>query len=310
MLACITTANVALADDLNYPAERLNYTIAFGPGGGNDLMSRTLVDILKKDKLYTENIRIDNLAGGSGAVGFNYVAQKKGSAYNITSTSGNFLGTPLVSDTGWTYKDFTPIGLLAQDAMFLIVRDDTPFKTAKDFVEYAKSNRVTIGGTGATGPERVVASLFAEKAGFDFDYVPSQDGGGMVTSLTSKSVMAIIANPSEVSGQIKAGNFRALAYSESQRSTVYKDVPTFIEQGYEFSFSLPRGVVMPADIDPQVRDWWVNTLKQVVETPEWKKYLNTNSLSGNTVWGDDFASNLAKTNEDFKRVLTQIGAIK
>ncbi|EKA5858952.1 tripartite tricarboxylate transporter substrate binding protein [Vibrio alginolyticus] len=308
-LSVLATAP-SFAKDLDYPKERLNYTIAFGPGGGNDLMSRTVVDILKKYDFYPKNIRVDNLAGGSGAVGFNYVAQQQGNPYHLTSTSGNFLGTPLISNTGWTYEDFTPIGLLAQDAMFLVVRADSEFKTAQDFVEYAKKNRVVMGGTGAAGPERVVASLFAEKAGFTFDYVPSQDGGGMVTSLTSHSVDAIVANPSEVSGQIKAGNFRPLAYSEEQRSTVYTNVPTFKEQGYDFAFALPRGVVMPKGVDFDVQKWWVETLKKVVATEEWKSYLTTNSLSGNTVWGDDFEKNLAHTNSDFKRVLTQIGAIK
>ncbi|GEM77972.1 Bug family tripartite tricarboxylate transporter substrate binding protein [Vibrio superstes] len=310
LVAAVLASPVSFAKDLDYPTKRLNYTIAFGPGGGNDLMSRTVVEILKKYKFYNRNIRVDNLAGGSGAVGFNHVMQQSGNPYHLTSTSGNFLGTPLVSNTGWTYEDFTPIGLLAQDAMFIVVREDSQFKTAKDFVEYAKANRITIGGTGAAGPERVVASLFAESAGFDYDYVPSQDGGGMVTSLTSKSVDAIVANPSEVSGQIKAGNFRPLAYSEAQRSTIYTDVPTFKEQGYDFAFSLPRGVVMPDNVDAEIQQWWVETLQKVVNTPEWKDYLNTNSLSGNTVWGDDFADNLAATNADFKRVLTQIGAIK
>ncbi len=63
-------------------------------------------------------------------------------------------------------------------------------------------------------------------------------------------------------------------------------------------------------IEPHVDEWWVDTMKKVVQTQEWKDYLNTNSLSGNTVWGEDFAKNLAATNADFKRVLTQIGAIK
>ncbi|BED91372.1 MULTISPECIES: Bug family tripartite tricarboxylate transporter substrate binding protein [unclassified Pseudoalteromonas] len=309
ILTTVFFAPASFADN-DYPTKRMNYTIAFGPGGGNDLMSRTVVDILKKYDIYEPTIRVDNLAGGSGAVGFNFVAKKKGSEYNMTSTSGNFLGTPLISNTGWTYRDFTPIGLLAQDAMFIVVRADSKFKTAKDFVEHAKNNRVTIGGTGAAGPERVTASLFSQVAGFNFDYVPSQSGGGMVTSLTSNSVDAIVANPSEVSGQIAAGKFRALAYSEAQRSTVYKDVPTFKEQGYDFAFSLPRGIVMPAGISKEVQQWWIAALKKVIATKEWKSYLKTNSLSGNTMWGEEFSANLAHTSADFERVLKEIGAVK
>lgn len=309
LLAFALSPAVSMAEE--YPSKQLDYTIAFGPGGGNDLMSRTVVEILNKYDLFGgQNIRVENRAGGSGAIGFNYVAQKKGNPYHATSTSGNFLGTPIVSDTGWTYKNFTPIGLLAQDAMFLVVRSDSEFQTLKDLVEYAGKKNLKIGGTGAAGPERVVAGLFAKAAGIEFTYVPSQDDGGLITSLTSSSIDAIVANPSEVSGQVAAGNFRALGYSELNRSTVFPAVPTFTEQGYEFDFALPRGVVLPADVSVEVRDWWVATLKKVVETPEWNDYLTTKGLSGNTIWGDDFATYLEKTDADFRGILTSLGIIK
>ncbi len=295
----------------SYPAEELNYTVAFGPGGGNDLMSRTVVDILKTHELFNgQNIRVENRDGGSGAIGFNYVAQQRGNPYHATSTSGNFLGTPIVSNTGWTYRDFTPIGLLARDAMVLAVRSDSGYETLQAFVDAAAEKNMKIGGTGAAGPERVVAGLFAKAADIDFTYVPSQDEGGLVTSLTSSSIDAIVANPSEVIGQVSAGNFRLLGYSERERSTVFPDVPTFAEQGYDFEFSLPRGVVMPADIPVEVRDWWVETLKQVVDTPEWNEYLTTKGLSGNTIWGDEFGHYLERTDADFRGVLTEIGVIK
>ncbi len=294
-----------------YPEKQLDYTVAFGPGGGNDTMSRTVVNIMKKyDMFGGNNIRVTNRAGGSGAIGFNYVAQKVGDPYHATSTSGNFLGTPIVSDTGWTYKDFTPIALLAQDAMFLTVRSDSPFNSLEDLVNYSKTKDLKIGGTGAAGPERVVAGLFAKAADIKFTYVPSQDDGGLMTSLTSKSVDAIVANPSEVAGQVAAGNFRPLGYSERQRSTVFPDVPTFAEQGYDFEFSLPRGVVLPSGVSKEVQDWWVATLKKVVETPEWEEYLVTKGLSGNTIWGDDFGGYLEKTDKDFRGVLKEIGVIK
>ncbi|MBY5924419.1 MULTISPECIES: Bug family tripartite tricarboxylate transporter substrate binding protein [unclassified Halomonas] len=297
-LAGLLAATSAQADD--YPAETLNYVIAFGPGGGNDLMSRTVVDILNKYDLYGEhNIVVSNREGGSGAVGFSYVKNKEGSPYYMTSTSGNFISTPLVSNTDWNYQDFTPIALLANDAMLIVVNADSEIETLDDFVEKARSERLTVGGIGAAGPDRVVARLLKQAADIDFEYVPSQDGGQVVTSLTSSSVDAIISNPSEVAGQIEAGNFRPLAYSEPQRSSVYPDIPTFEELGYAVSFSLPRGVVMPKEIPDSVQEWWVDTLQQVVATPEWESYLTTNSLSGNTIWGEDFGRYLIDTNAKF-----------
>ena len=292
------------------PSRRLTYTIAFGPGGGNDRMSRTVLDILRQYDLYPGNIVVENREGGSGAVRFSYVSQKAGDPYRLTSTSGNFIGAPLVADTDWTYADFTPIGLLASDAMLLVVRSDSDFGDLDTFVDAANAGRVTIAGSGSAGPERVTAALFAKSAGIEFEYVPIRSGGELVTALTSGSVDAVVSNPSEVAGQLDAGTLTALAFSDSARSTNNPDVPTFMELGYDFSFSLPRGVVMPDDLDPAVQDWWVETLKKVVETPEWQAYLVKNGMSGNPIWGDDFATYLEETSAQYRATLVEIGAIQ
>ena len=293
-----------------YPSEPLTYTIAFGPGGGNDLMSRTVVDIMRQYELYDgQYIRVENRPGGSGAIGFGVVARQKGNVYSITSTSGNFLATPIVSDTGWTYRDFTPIGLLAQDAMFLVVRSDSAFHSLEEFVAQAKMTDMKVGGTGATGPDRVVAGLLAEAANIRFTYVPFQNGSGLVTGLTSRSLDAVVANPSEVMGQVAAGNFRVLAYSGESRSTAYPEVQTFTEQGYAVEFALPRGIVMPGEIPPDVRDWWVAALKEVVATEEWQRYLQSNSLSAAELWGNEFEEFLDLTDSEYRRILTAFGAI-
>ncbi|MET1412321.1 tripartite tricarboxylate transporter substrate binding protein [Roseibium sp. HPY-6] len=273
-------------------------------------MSRTVVDILRKYELYPGNIVVENREGGSGAVGFSYVAGKSGDPYRLTSTSGNFIGTPLVADTDWTYADFTPIGLLASDAMLLVVRADSDFGDVDAFVDAAKAGRVTIAGSGSAGPERVTASLFAQSAGIEFEYVPIGSGGELVTALTSGSVDAVVANPSEAAGQLDAGTLKALAFSDSARSTNNPDVPTFMELGYDFSFSLPRGVVMPNGLDAAAQEWWISTLKEVIETPEWQEYLAKNGMSGNPIWGEDFATYLAATSAQYRDTLVKIGAIQ
>lgn len=306
--AATAFAAPALAGD--YGTERLDYTIAFGPGGGNDRMSRIVVDILRSYDLYAGDIVVENREGGSGAVGFSYVARHEGDPQRLTSTSGNFIGTPLVSDTDWTYADFTPVALLASDAMLLVVRADAGFADVDAFVDAANAGRITIAGSGSAGPERVTAELFAQAAEIEFEYVPIGSGGELVTALTSGSVDAVVANPSEVSGQLEAGTLKALAFSDTARSTNNPDVPTFMELGYDFSFSLPRGVVMPGGVDPEVQAWWVSTLQQVIETPEWQEYLVKNGMSGNPIWGDDFGAYLADTSAQYRTTLVSIGAIQ
>ena len=108
-LAAATALACTSAVAQNYPSKRLDWTIAFGPGGGNDIMSRNLIGILEKYKWYPEQIVAENRPGGSGAKGWGYVFAQKGNPYHITSTSGSYITTPLQANTPWQPTSFTPI---------------------------------------------------------------------------------------------------------------------------------------------------------------------------------------------------------
>src|SRR5690606_39165376 len=201
----------ALAQD--YPSQRLDWTIAFGPGGGNDIMARTMVDILQKYDLYPADITVENRAGGSGAVGWGYPYSHAGDPYQVSTTSGSFITTPLQADTPWQPTDFTPVALLATDDLLLLVNGDSEIKTIDEFIEAAKAGDMTIGGIGAVNVDFIVPTLLADKAGFDFEYVSFNEAGELTTALLSHSLDAIMSNPGEVLGLIESGDMRALAYS-------------------------------------------------------------------------------------------------
>ena len=120
-----------------YPSETLDWTIAFGPGGGNDIMARTMVDILQKEDLYPENIEVQNREGGSGATGWGYLFSQAGEGYGVSTTSGSFITTPLQADTGWKPSDFTPVGLFATDDALLLVKGDSPAQDWDGWVDLA-----------------------------------------------------------------------------------------------------------------------------------------------------------------------------
>ncbi|MBD8067928.1 Bug family tripartite tricarboxylate transporter substrate binding protein [Bacillus sp. PS06] len=295
----------------NYPEKTLNWTIAFGPGGGNDIMSRTIIDIINQYDLYPNDIVPENREGGSGAVGWGYLNSKKGDPYQISSTSGSFINTPLVSDVPFSHESFTPVALLATDDMVMLVNEDSEFNTLEDFINAAKSGKtLSIGGIGAVNVDMMIPKLLADQADFEFEYVPFQGGGELTSGLLSKSVDAIMANPAETIGQIQGGKMKALAFSGQKRIPQLPDVPTLIESGYEVSLPMPRGVILAGDVPKEVQEWWVETLKVVVEKPEWKKYIEENSLTDYQLFGDEFGSYLAETHHTFEDILLEIGAIE
>ena len=207
----------------NYPSETLDWTIAFGPGGGNDIMARTMIDILKKEDLYPENIEVQNREGGSGATGWGYLFSQSGEGYGISTTSGSFITTPLQADTGWQPSDFTPVGLFATDDALFLVKGDSPTKDWDGWVDLAKKERLVVGGIGTVNVDFIVSAMLAEQAGYEVEYVPFNEEGQLQTSLLSGAVDAhdlqprLDPRPDRVRRRARAGLHRRRAPRRAAR---------------------------------------------------------------------------------------------
>ena len=293
-----------------YPSERLDWTIAFGPGGGNDIMARTIVDILGKYDLYPSDISVENRAGGSGAVGWGHLYSQAGDPYAISTTSGSFITTPLQADTPWAPSDFTPIALLASDDLVLLVNGDSEIDSLEEFVESAKENPPVIGGIGTINVDFIVAKILSDQAGFDFEYVSFNDAGEMNTALLSDALDAMMANPAEILGLVESGDMKALAFSGETPPEALGDIPTLSAAGYDIGVSMPRGLIMAPDVPQEAQDWWIATMRKVVETPEWQAYIENNQLTPNIQYGEDFENALLQTQERFATILREQGVIE
>jgi putative tricarboxylic transport membrane protein len=293
----------------NYPQQTLNWTIAFGPGGGNDIMSRTLIEILNKYDLYSKNIVATNMEGGDGARGWGFLYNQKGNPYHISSTSGSFMTTPLAADTPWGPLSFTPIGMLATDDTLFVVRSDAPYDTMEEFVAAAKERPLPIGGIATINIDFIMAKLVSQQTGFELKYVPFNDEGEMISALLSKSLVMIASNPAEVIGIVESGDAKALAFSGKQPMRSLPDVPTFEELGYNIDVSTPRGLVLAPDVDREVQQWWIDTIGKVIKKPEWRKYLKENDLNEKVLYDKEFESYLKNTQAKLKRTLKEAGAL-
>ena len=294
----------------DYPSQQLDWTIAFGPGGGNDLMARKLVQIIQDQKLYPADIAVENREGGSGATGWGYLLSKAGDPYNISTTSGSFLTTPLQSDPGWTYKDFTHVGLMATDDALLLVEGKKPIKTFEDWVKFAKDKgKVIVGGIGVVNVDFILHALIAEKEGYEIEYVPYNEEGQVQTSLLSGALDAMVSNPQSILGQVEAGDMTALLFTGKQRLAALPNVPTGVEKGMTDLPSMPRGLILPPEVPDYARDWWIKTMQQVVKSDLWKQYLDQNYLTRDELWGDDFTAYLEKTTNEFETTLKEQGAL-
>ncbi|WP_416916012.1 MAG: Bug family tripartite tricarboxylate transporter substrate binding protein [Roseicyclus sp.] len=310
LAAPLAVATPAIAQEYPDPAQTLDWTIAFGPGGGNDIMARTIVDILNTYDLYPGDISIENRAGGSGAVGWGYLFGQAGSGYGISTTSGSFVTTPLQADTPWQPADFTPVALLATDDLVLVVNGSSEIQDINEFIAYAQANPITIAGTGTVNVDFIVPTLFAQEAGFEFEYVSFNSMADQTTALLSDSVDAMVGNPGEILGLIDSGDLRALVYSGASAPAALEGVPTMGDVGHDIGVSMPRGLILPPDAPAEAQQFWIETMQRVVQTPEWAAYIENNTLTPTVLYGDEFRTFLTNTQNGFEEVLRSVGAIQ
>ncbi len=298
-------------DDFVYPDpdETLTFTVAFSPGGGNDIMSRLLADLLQETGRWPGNIAVENLEGGSGARGWGSVHSQTGNPYAISTTSGSFTATPLQADTGWEPTEFTPLALLATDEVALFVPGDSEFDTLEEFLAAAEDNPPVIAGVGATQLDFLAPAAVFNQAGLDWDYV-SHDGTPEATStLLSGSADALMRVPGPVIGLVESGDLKPLAISGPARLPQLPDVPTFEEAGFEIDVTFIRGLVMPPDVDPRVVEWWEETIQEIVATDAWQEYIEENLLTENLVYGDEFGTLIETVYSGFETALREEGVI-
>jgi putative tricarboxylic transport membrane protein len=298
----------AVASD--YPTDRLDWTIAFGPGGGNDIMARTMIEIIEKYDLYPADIAATNRAGGSGAVGWGYVFSNAGNPYHISTTSGSFINTPLQADTPWQPTDFTPVALLASDDTLLVVPGTSPIQTFEEFVEAAKASPPAVGGIGSVNVDFIIATLIARQADYNFDYVAFNAQGQLTTALLSGALDAMIVNPGQAMGLIESGDVRPLAFSGRATPAMLGDIPTLTELGIENDVAMPRGLILAPDVSEDVQKFWIDVVEKIVETPEWAAYVEANVLTENIIYGEDFSTWLGTTQGTFAEILRETGAIQ
>jgi putative tricarboxylic transport membrane protein len=128
--------------------------------------------------------------------------------------------------------------------------------------------------------------------------------------LLSGALDAAMSNPGEVLGLLQSGDLRALAHTGKKVPKVLGNIPTLAEEGYDLGISMPRGLVLPPGVPKEAQDWWIATVRKIVQTPEWKEYLDKQLLTENILYGEDFRAFLQRTQGTFADILKKSGAIK
>lgn len=314
LAALMLAVSAMAAAQQKYPSRTIEVVVPYAPGGGTDNLMRMIAGIIDEHKWSPVAINVNNRAGGSGAVGYNYLINKKGDAHVVAGATPMVVSGKIEGRLPGNHRDaMTTLMIVAIDELMLSVRTESPYKTIDDFVKAAraKPGGLTVGGTATNTEDHIFTYLFEQAAKIKVKYVPFNSGGEVTAALMGGHIDAGVMNPNEIIAQVEAGKAKNLAVASHKRLADAPDMPTFAERGYDFYWEQMRGVVGPANMAPEAVKWWQDTLRKVTDTPKWKNdYIKKNLLTPTQWTGEEANKYLDSLNKKYTDALTGLGAVK
>lgn len=313
-IASIAAMPVTNAFAKDYPPKTLSFVAPSGAGSGWDLTIRTVAKTLKDTGLVTANMPITNRPGGGGAVNLAYMQTQAGSDKLISVYSPPILLTHLTGASKYSYEDTTPLARLITDYGAFVVSKDSKYTSINEVMDVLKKDpkAVKIGGTSAAGSmDHIQFLMIAKAAGVpnlnQIDYISFQDGGA-VAQVLGGHVDLISTGLGDVAQLVESGNLKALAQTAEKRigEGAVAEIPTVKEQGIDATFENWRGLFAPKDMPEYAMTYWNNTLKEMVETPEWAEARKRNGWDAAYQNSEEFTKFLATTNDQYKDILAEI----
>lgn len=285
------------------PTGNVTMIVPFAAGGGSDISGRATAAGL--EGVTDRTISVENLEGGSGAVGYSEFLGRSGDPNYLLASETALLALPVTQDVEFTYEDFTPIMKLGEDFTLIVTKPDSELETCEDLVTKAQDERTVVAVSGTTGLDNITFSLMEQETGATFDRVPFESGSEVLTALLGDQVEAISVNPGEIAGQLESGDVKPLCAAADERYTydMLADIPTAKEQGIDVAFAQFRGVIAPGGIPEEATQYWIEQAQAFEDSEAYAAYIEDNMMQPTVAYGEDFSAYLAENQAEIESVL-------
>ena len=277
--------STALAWAQEYPSKPIRLVVPFPPGGGTDIVARTVA--IKLGEILRVSVVVENRAGAGGTVGTDVVARAPADGYTLGLVSGSHVINPSIYPKlpYDTQKAFAPVTLLVAAPAVLVVNKALPVNNVQELIALAKSRpgKLFFASAGVGTPPHLAGELFKSMAGIDITHVPYKGNGQVMTETISGEVAFTFPTLPSAVPFVKDGQLRALGVTGSRRSPSMPTVPTISESGLAgYESSSWYGVLAPAGTPPAVIQALSKELAQILEVREMRDKL---AAVGLEIWG-------------------------
>ncbi len=265
-----------------WPDSPITFIVPFSPGGGGDTMVRLYATQLSKTM--NHNFIVDNRPGAGGNIGTVAAARAKPDGNTIVFGTAGTMGTnhALYKNPGFKVTDFDPIALFGTTALTMVVSPDSPFKTPKDLVDYAKANpgKLTCASGGNGTISHLACAALQQQAKVEINHIPYKGTSTAQIDIRSGRISFMIDVTPPLTPQINSGALRPLAVTSAKRVESMPNVPTLAETvlpGYEiFTWD---GIFAPKGTPAERLDILHAAVQKAFEDPEFKKTMSDRGIN-------------------------------
>lgn len=252
-----------------FPEQPIEIIAPFGAGSSTDRMTLAIIPFMERE--LKQKVLPSYRSGGGGTIGTAWLAKAKPDGYNLAIVpTGVVIVKPQTSKLPYSLSDFVPIAQVGLYQSVLVVKEDSPWKTMKDFLEDAKKNpgKFTFGTSGPFSMGHVAMEAVKQAVGIQIRHVPFEGAGKVMLALYGNQVNLVVTEVRPEFG--KDGKTRLLGLISEQRMPEHADTPTFKELGYDLSMDVSYWLVAPKGTPQPIIDKLEGVLKKASTSPEFK----------------------------------------
>lgn len=300
----------ATASSQSYPDKPVRFIVPNPPGGGTDILSRTIANTLSEAPQW--RLVVDNRPGAGGNIGLDIAAKAAPDGYTIVmgETSNLAINPALYSKLPYdSIRDFAPITQIGSVPLVLVVNPGKPYKSLADVVATAKAGKLSFASAGSGTVGHLVGELVKRMAGIELLHVPYKGAAPALIDVIGGQVDLFFASLPSAAPQIKAGRLRALAVTTAQRAQAMPELPTVAESGYKgFDASPWYGVLAPAGTPAAIVARLNTEIIRVLQAPDIKARLVNDGVEIRGGSPQEFAAVIKSERAKWAKVVKESGA--
>jgi tripartite-type tricarboxylate transporter receptor subunit TctC len=295
----------------HYPERPVKVVVAFAPGGNNDVPVRIVT--AKLAETWGVPVIVDNRAGAGGIVGTDYVAKATPDGYTLLNCNSATHGANPALHKKLPYdavRNFAAVSLIGSAPNVLIVPANSSMKSAREFLDYARSNpgKVSVGSAGIGSTQHFSLELLKAMTGAHMVHIPYKGGSLALSDVIAGQVPAAITGLPTALAAIKGGKVRALAVTTSTRSKHLPDLPTLSESGVAgYEVTTWTGICAPAGTPPSVVEQLNGDVKRALESADTRQRLLDAGVEPTYLRADQLTVLIANEVARFSKIVANAG---